>query len=509
MAEFWGFRAAVRWVAVSACVCALYLACAVNAFAIDGPIAGHVYDAETGAPLQGVSVALFDPYNITATGPAFITSTVTAADGSYSMTRQVDRSYIVAFVDSTGLYRDVTWPNRGLPVDSSFTVNPYTYQGDIDAHMPTKTYLKDTRVLRVWGETRYDTAVETSKVNFSHATSAVIVSGEQFPDALSASSLAAAVRGPLLLVKRDSAPAAVIAELQRLGVTKLYIVGGPSSVSEAVVTQFKGAGIVAVNRISGETRYGTSALVAFHVFNMTGKAKAPFICRGDVFPDALSVSPFAYMEARPILLVKPTSCPREVSSMWFHLTIKYGLNSVIVIGGPASITTPVIQTLADNTYSGTLYYNTIYGKDRYETNQKVIAAYEMPFDVMGLASGETFPDALAGGVGCGRLWGPVVLTKKTSLPSFASATIADHGQYSMLFEVLGGTAAVSQSVQNSAKAILDAQLVDEISGSSTWTANLGVAPIGVDGLIGSARSSLSDGPQELLSIDPDQLLTAN
>ncbi|WP_269762044.1 S8 family serine peptidase [Ornithinimicrobium cryptoxanthini] len=87
------------------------------------------------------------------------------------------------------------------------------------------------------GANRYDTAVEVSS-DFSAGLDTVFVAtGENFPDALTGAALAGHVHSPVLLVKPNSIPASVVTELKRLGAGEIQILGGHSSVSQAVEDQ--------------------------------------------------------------------------------------------------------------------------------------------------------------------------------------------------------------------------------------------------------------------------------
>lgn len=84
---------------------------------------------------------------------------------------------------------------------------------------------------RIAGPDRYAVSAQTSARTFPAGASTVYVaSGANFPDALSASALAGAARGPLLLVAPDSVPQAVLTELRRLSPARVVVAGGPGSV---------------------------------------------------------------------------------------------------------------------------------------------------------------------------------------------------------------------------------------------------------------------------------------
>lgn len=93
-------------------------------------------------------------------------------------------------------------------------------------------------VTRAFGAGRYDTAVAVSQaVLGAGADVAYLATGEAFPDALAIAPTAIRDRGALLLTAPGALPAPVEAELGRLGVGAVVIVGGEAAVSGAVAGQ--------------------------------------------------------------------------------------------------------------------------------------------------------------------------------------------------------------------------------------------------------------------------------
>jgi putative cell wall-binding protein len=89
---------------------------------------------------------------------------------------------------------------------------------------------------RIAGADRYATAAAIAGAAFpGGAPTAYLASGEAFPDALSAGPAAAVRGGPVLLAKANQLPTATGRELDRLRISRLVVVGGPSVVSDAVV----------------------------------------------------------------------------------------------------------------------------------------------------------------------------------------------------------------------------------------------------------------------------------
>jgi putative cell wall-binding protein len=96
------------------------------------------------------------------------------------------------------------------------------------------------RVSRIEGQDRYAVSAATSKDSFCEDTPVVfIASGQVFPDALGGSSAAIEFHAPVLLVKKDAVPAAVIEELKRLRPHRIKVLGGPNTISDSVLVELE------------------------------------------------------------------------------------------------------------------------------------------------------------------------------------------------------------------------------------------------------------------------------
>lgn len=298
------------------------------------------------------------------------------------------------------------------------------------------------------GEDRYDTAAMIALANFETADLAIIASGANFPDALSAAGLAGAFGAPLVLTRPDLVPLASADALEDLGVSDVIIIGGPSAVGVAVETALEAD--YAVERIAGLDRYETAALVAERIVEERGDqfSHAAFIARGDAFPDALSVSPGAYSDASPILLTRPDVLPTATAEAIDDLDIE----DAVVVGGLAAVS-DTVKTQIDGMLlaNGGHASDRWFGPDRYAT---AVAVAEnavdwgfASFGYVGVATGENYPDALAGGVGAGVQGGVVALTASSALSPATKTMLETHGAKVLYLEVFGGTSAVSTIVR--------------------------------------------------------------
>jgi putative cell wall-binding protein len=129
-------------------------------------------------------------------------------------------------------------------------------------------------VTRLSGTDRYATAAVVANTigaanvaKHDNKATAIVVGGQNFADAVSASPLVsgpttqtATHAHPILLVQADSVPVSTEVALLNLGIKKIVIVGGESAVSSAVATTL-GVGRTVV-RVSGADRFATAAAVA-------------------------------------------------------------------------------------------------------------------------------------------------------------------------------------------------------------------------------------------------------
>ena len=207
----------------------------------------------------------------------------------------------------------------------------------------------DGDVVRVAGTDRFETAARLSARNHAGgATTAYVVSGEAFPDALSAGAAAVGVRhdrrgddqpvvewdmrGPVLLVTRDAVPPATAAELERLAPDHVVIVGGTAAVGEGVAAQLAALSRADVHRAAGDDRYATS--VALSQLAFRGGVDDLYLASGTSFADALAAGWAAGRAGSPLLLARRTCVPRRVITEIDRVQAR----RIVLVGGTASLT---------------------------------------------------------------------------------------------------------------------------------------------------------------------------
>ncbi len=327
--------------------------------------------------------------------------------------------------------------------------------GQSQIRVASTTYETD----RMAGGDRYATAIDISHTTFLKASTVVLATGANFPDALTASGLAGAYEAPLLLTPQAAAPASLLAEIATLDPVNVIIVGGEAAVSAHVRDQLEDAGYT-VERLAGGDRYETARAVAYRIMDVMDVAgsfrQEAFFVRGDAFPDALAVAPHAYARKVPILLVRPTSVPVATQEAVQFSYIKKGW----VIGSTAAVAastkTTIDGLLVANGGSATTRWA---GDDRYATAaacaEAGIAHGWLDLDVVGIATGTNFPDALGGGAACGSYGCPILLTRQSSVPSALSTFFSSHQKDFGGLWVFGSNVAVSDGVMSTLTGAMD------------------------------------------------------
>ncbi|MDN5798015.1 MAG: cell wall-binding repeat-containing protein [Intrasporangium sp.] len=315
---------------------------------------------------------------------------------------------------------------------------------------------------RVAGADRVATAVQASQFVWDDAgttdgaiAQAVVLSRhDQYADALGGSALAGAAGGPLLLTHTTSIDSITMNEVNRIlgGEGIVYLLGGTGAISGQAQESLtkKGYSIV---RLAGADRFETSVKVATEVgkFANGGHPQFIFATTGQNFPDGLAAGATAGGYTAAVVLTRDSLLPTSVKS---YLIAERSAGTEIYAIGGASAKAPFNWTDA------------LVGKDRYETAAELAKAFwgdgattDDDPTALALATGENWPDALAGGALIAS-WGPLLLTQPTRFTTTTKSAVsaivtAQDPRTVEVGVVLGGTAAVSDPVKNAFESVLN------------------------------------------------------
>ena len=287
------------------------------------------------------------------------------------------------------------------------------------------------QIERIAGEDRMKTAVALSKENYEEAEHVVLARADDYPDALTASVFAATLDAPILLTYSDRINAEVQAEIERLDPTVVWVIGGTTAI-EAETAQVYAKGR-AITRVGGEDRYETAGLVADKVTEFAGEKGLAMIATGANYPDALAISPVAARLRAPILLVRKAGLPDITEAA---LT-RNNITKTLIIGGEDVISETIAEALPE-------VEKRLAGKDRYETAHAIAREYHSETELVFLATGLDFPDALAAGPMAAKAEAPLLLAPATELRATTKAYLEEAGVKKMI--VVGGSSVVSEEI---------------------------------------------------------------
>lgn len=261
----------------------------------------------------------------------------------------------------------------------------------------------------------------------------VLARSDDFADALTGSQLAARLGGPLLLTPPSGVPPDVMDAIDRYGVaeeTVVYLMGGEAALSAAVEAQLRSFSYP-VQRIAGRTRYETAVLAA--EVRREVEASPVLIADGDSFPYAL-ISSAAAGRTGAVVLTAGTR-PVDVTSAY--------LEDV-----PSPVVRLTVGEAAATAYPG---HERIASSDPYDTSRLLAERFFDDPEAVGLASGERFPDGLAGGSHAGFLGFPLLLSPQAELTPRVAQYLAGQTSESApgaldAAYLYGGTAALSDRV---------------------------------------------------------------
>jgi len=284
---------------------------------------------------------------------------------------------------------------------------------------------------RLYGASRIETAIATSKRYQPNVPVAFVATAGNFPDALSAAAAAAALGGPLLLTPPAALPSNVLAEIKRLQPARIFVVGGTGVVSENVAKTLRG--VAPTQRLGGADRYSTGLAIVRAAFSSSAHA---IIATGRSFPDALAATGAAGTTAAPVILVD--GARPSIPSATMQALARLGVTSVGIAGGTGVVPIGFEAQLRKAGYEVTRYG----GSDRYDTAAIVNRAYfPSGASTVFLATGVNFPDALAGAALAGRLGAPMFITTPGCTPGVIREAVADLGAAARV--VMGGPSVVS------------------------------------------------------------------
>lgn len=259
------------------------------------------------------------------------------------------------------------------------------------------------QVTRIGEADSYQTASIVATTNWSTSKDVVLVCGEGYADAVSASVLAKQLDAPILLTEAASINANAKNAIDKLKPQNIYVIGGTASASQSLRDGLKSNKYNLIE-LYGKDRYETNIAVAKQLVKLGVKADNVMLVSGEGFSDVLSATPIAAAKGQIILLGNNDKTTMKPVVEF----IKSNNSSVTVVGTSYSIN--------DETYKSVGAVNRISGgANRFETNLNVLNSFNNDLNTNRIfianAGGNRYADALIASSLAGKWSAPLVLVE--------------------------------------------------------------------------------------------------
>ncbi|HZK56529.1 MAG TPA: cell wall-binding repeat-containing protein [Desulfosporosinus sp.] len=309
-------------------------------------------------------------------------------------------------------WQESTW--RQYKSDGSTLIG---YDGIGIGIMQISDYARGLTKDRIYGNERIGTSIKVAE-KFVSATTAILApsADANLVDALAAAPLAGKT-SPILLTDNNILTEATKAELIKLKVSKVYVVG---AINTAVVEQVKAIpGITEVIPLKGANRIETAAKISAQLTSPAGT----FVIGYNGLPDALSVASYAAANNYSILVTNPDgSLPASANKAGKVYTIG-GIERVKPIPGVASLA----------------------GSDRFATNKVVLNTLTYSYNKAYVANGTDahLVDSLVVSPLAASVGAPIILTDTAACGDATIASIGAKLSSSAVVVALGGDQVVT------------------------------------------------------------------
>ncbi|MCX7695170.1 MAG: cell wall-binding repeat-containing protein, partial [Caloramator sp.] len=197
----------------------------------------------------------------------------------------------------------------------------------------------------------FSTSLEISKKNYKKAQNIILITDENYMDLICALPLSKKINAPILIFNNKNLKPELINEIKRLGTKKIFLIGGQAKSIQQNLNGLK----INIIQLSGKDRYETSYNIAKHI-----NFKEAILVNGKNYIDAMSIAPVAAQRQIPIILVEKDSIPKQYKNLL--KTLKK--SNIYIVGDKDSISNKI-----DENFNKAIH---IFGKDRYETNAKIL-----------------------------------------------------------------------------------------------------------------------------------------
>ena len=366
----------------------------------------------------------------------------------------------------------------GITVPVPAGIGTYTLQyfsadavGNSESVRTATVLVTEAPVTRVAGGNRYDTAVQLARKGWDPGNTLawtgvkhiVVANGEpgREADPIGAAGLAGAYGAPVLLTQASRLPGstkATIAEIAKANPgVRVHLIGSTSVVPDARWNDIKAIkGVSAVkHRVSGPTRYSTSAAIARAIVTQVGEHRVQGVLVVAVdnpaaFYDALAASPIAYARTMPLIGVKKSTLESSAMNV---LGNELAGKPIYFANSDVFVTREMKRAISGSTSPTSLATSSDHYIAATQIAQAAVTRGWLSRADSGLAA--KLPDALAGGTYLGLRGGVLLFTDSSAvIKPVTKSYLTTHKAEVTQGWVIGGTAVIPAAQETSFRNLL-------------------------------------------------------
>lgn len=295
----------------------------------------------------------------------------------------------------------------------------------------------DGQVKRFEGNNRYETAAKLATFNWTKSDNIVLVSGEGYADALSASVLAKRLNAPIILTNPNNLNDNARQTIEKLKAKNIYVIGGEASISSKIRNRLKDN--YKLIELKGRDRFETNLNVAEEMVKLGVDTSEVMVVNGkDGFSDALSAAPIAAANGQILFIVSKDNGKTATEFIQKHNS------KATVIGTKNVVSDKIYNNLgASRRVDG--------GANRFETNLKILKEFNVKSDThlyIANSTGKGYADALVASALAGKFNAPLILTdtKDSKDTEKALKYIKDNIKGTTEINAVGGKSVIPESV---------------------------------------------------------------
>lgn len=233
--------------------------------------------------------------------------------------------------------------------------------GFVTGKILDKNYLKNYNRNKIVGSDRYDSMVKINKERWNKSKDAVLINVYSTSDAISAAPFAYAKDIPMFFTESFELDENIKKEFKRLGVEKLYLIGGKNSISKKLEKSINKMGID-TERIFGKNSYETSLALANKLAELVDVNQLTVVSLNEGKADGVAMASPASKNNMPIITMNKSG-----RSKLMEFIEDNNIEKVYFIGNEDRFSQKFLDKIENSIR--------INGENRYDTNIKIIKEF--------------------------------------------------------------------------------------------------------------------------------------